>query len=133
VEVAVEVEVMEPVVSWPIDEEAKKELTKRPMVANSEVEVALVERRFGKVEVEVVVAVNDSATTPPAPTTESGAYGTVVAIPNFPSARYEFPPAVPERKSLVPTLFSILMSSDVPPWIVKVPKPPDKYREVSPT
>jgi len=55
VEVAVEVEVMEPVVSWPIDEEAKKELTKRPMVANSEVEVALVVVAFVAVSVEMVV------------------------------------------------------------------------------
>ena len=49
VEVAVEVEVIEPVVSLPIEEEARKESVARKSEANSEVVVALVVVEFAKV------------------------------------------------------------------------------------
>ena len=56
VEVAVvEVEVMEPVVNWPIEDEAKYELTRRPMVAKKEVEVALVAVALVTTRVEIEV------------------------------------------------------------------------------
>ena len=48
----------------------------------SEVVVALVVRRVGMVEVDVVVAVKNAETT--SPTTESLAYGEVVPMPRFP-------------------------------------------------
>jgi hypothetical protein len=49
VEVAVEVEVMTPVVKFPTELEEKKELTKRPMVAKKEVLVALVAEALANV------------------------------------------------------------------------------------
>ena len=78
-----EVAVSVPTVRLPMDDEAKNESTNRPMFANREVEVALVERRLGKVEVEVVVAVKYAETV--SPTTESLAYGEVVPMPTFES------------------------------------------------
>ncbi len=66
--VAVEVEVMTPVVSEPMLAEPEVRLEKdddreRKMLEKSVVEVAFVERRFGKVEVAVEVAVKNGAVT----------------------------------------------------------------------
>lgn len=47
--VMVEVAVMFPTVNFPMDDEARKESTKRPMVEKRDVEVAFVESRFVKV------------------------------------------------------------------------------------
>jgi hypothetical protein len=52
----------------------------------------------------VEVAINFSATTPPAPTTESGAYGDVVPIPRFPLESHVLPPGkyeLPETENWV--------------------------------
>ena len=59
VEVAVEVEVIEPVVSIPVVSDEKMEETLRKMFAKSEVVVALVAERLTKVLVAVEVAVKE--------------------------------------------------------------------------
>src|SRR3989338_5564064 len=80
-----EVAVRVPTVRLPIEDEAKNESTILPRVEKKVVEVALVERRLGKVEVEVVVAVKYAETD--SPTTESLAYGEVVPTPKFPPTK----------------------------------------------
>jgi len=82
---AEEVAMRDPVVNRPIEDEARNESTILPRVEKKVVEVALVERRLGKVEVEVVVAVKYAETV--SPTTESLAYGEVVPTPKFPPTK----------------------------------------------
>ena len=70
VEVAVDVAVIDPVVSLPILEEEKKESTRRAMFAKKEVVVAFVAKRFVNVEVAEEVAVTEPNCPTPLSTNE---------------------------------------------------------------